>query len=286
MQGIWCSRRFPGPTSFWEVDGIAPEDRPVRKEITRDICFSLQACNKSGHVHRNESPQSSHAQTVPSGKISNTPFGDSEPAMDRLISAADSALRTLFAVPRASRPCPTLPGEASTLDAAEQRDAGALMRVNHVGEICAQALYASQALATRNPGLRTHFDAAAREETDHLAWTQSRMDELGARPSLLNPLWYAGAFGIGLLAGKLGGDRVSLGFVVETERQVEAHLASHMERLPQGDHASRAIVAQMKDDEARHAAEAQAAGGMALPAPLKHLMRAAAKLMTVTAERI
>jgi ubiquinone biosynthesis monooxygenase Coq7 len=172
------------------------------------------------------------------------------------------------------------------LSAAEKRDAGALMRVNHVGEICAQALYASQALATRNPALRAHFEIAAREETDHLAWTQARLDELGARPSLLNPLWYAGAFGIGLLAGKLGGDRVSLGFVVETERQVEAHLASHMARLPAGDQASRAIVAQMRDDEARHAADAQSAGGLELPAPIKSLMRAAAKLMTTTAQRI
>jgi len=206
--------------------------------------------------------------------------------LDLLLCAADSALRTLFAPARASRPCPTLPGETSTLSAAEKRDAGALMRVNHVGEICAQALYASQALATRNPALRAHFEIAAREETDHLAWTQARLDELGARPSLLNPLWYAGAFGIGLLAGRLGGDRVSLGFVVETERQVEAHLASHMARLPAGDQASRAIVAQMRDDEARHAAEAQAAGGLELPAPIKSLMRAAAKLMTTTAQRI
>jgi ubiquinone biosynthesis monooxygenase Coq7 len=160
------------------------------------------------------------------------------------------------------------------------------MRVNHVGEICAQALYASQALATDDPALRAHFEAAAREETDHLAWTKTRMDELGARPSLLNPLWYAGAFGIGLLAGRLGGDRLSLGFVVETERQVEAHLASHLERLPAGDHASRAIVAQMRNDEARHADEAVAAGALPMPTPLRRLMRSAAKFMTVTAHRI
>jgi 3-demethoxyubiquinol 3-hydroxylase len=206
--------------------------------------------------------------------------------LDRLIAATDSALRTLFAPPRASRPCPTLPGEASTLNAFETREAGALMRVNHVGEVCAQALYAAQALATRDPLLRARFEVAAREETDHLAWTQARLDELGTRASRLNPLWYAGAFGIGLLAGRLGGDRLSLGFVVETERQVEAHLASHMERLPAGDHASRAIVAQMRDDEARHADEAQAAGGLALPESVRGLMRAAAKLMTFTAHRI
>lgn len=205
--------------------------------------------------------------------------------MDTLLNAADSALRTLFAQPRASRACPTVAGEITSLSAPEKALAGALMRVNHVGEVCAQALYASQALSTKNPVLRQHFIEASREEGDHLAWTRERLDELGARPSLLNPLWYAGAFGLGLLAGRLG-DRVSLGFVVETERQVEAHLAGHLERLPAGDHASRAIVAQMKDDEARHAQEAQGAGGLDLPAPVRALMRASAKVMTTTAHYI
>lgn len=163
--------------------------------------------------------------------------------------------------------------------------AGALMRVNHVGEVCAQALYASQALSTRNPALRQHFIAASKEEGDHLAWTRERLDELGTQPSLLNPLWYAGAFGLGLLAGRLG-DKISLGFVMETERQVEAHLASHLDRLPEGDHASRAIVAQMKDDEARHAQDAQGAGAFELPQPVKALMRASAKVMTATAHYI
>jgi ubiquinone biosynthesis monooxygenase Coq7 len=156
------------------------------------------------------------------------------------------------------------------------------MRVNHVGEVCAQALYTAQAMATRNPRLRQQFEAAAREETDHLAWTLERLDELGSRPSLLNPLWYAGAFGLGLVAGRFG-DKVSLGFVVETERQVEAHLASHLSRLPPADHASRAIVAQMKADEAQHADDALDAGAMPLPAAVKALMRAAAKVMTTTA---
>lgn len=206
--------------------------------------------------------------------------------MDALLTAADTALRTLFALPRSARACPTLPAEPSHLNAGEAREAGALMRVNHVGEVCAQALYASQALATNNPVLRAHFEAAAREETDHLAWTRARLDELGARPSLLNPLWYAGAFGIGLLAGRLGGDRLSLGFVVETERQVEAHLASHMERLPAGDQASRAIVAQMRDEEGRHADEALAAGALPMPQPIRQLMRGAARVMTLTAHRI
>ncbi len=205
--------------------------------------------------------------------------------MDKLLTAADVALRTLFAPPRAGRPCPVVPADDSPLDPAQRRLSGALMRVNHVGEVCAQALYTAQAAATRNPGLRDHFLQAAREETDHLAWTQARLDELGARPSLLNPLWYAGAFGLGLLAGRLG-DRVSLGFVVETEKQVEAHLQDHLERLPAQDHASRAIVAQMKDDEAAHAAQALQAGALALPAPVKSLMGAAARVMTTTAHYI
>lgn len=159
------------------------------------------------------------------------------------------------------------------------------MRVNHVGEVCAQALYNAQLLATRNPALRQGFRQAAREETDHLAWTQQRLRELDARPSLLNPLWYAGAFGIGWLAGRIG-DQVSLGFVVETERQVEAHLASHLDKLPVDDLASRAIVQQMKEDEARHGAQAQSEGAVELPAPVRWAMRAAAKLMTTTAHHL
>lgn len=205
--------------------------------------------------------------------------------MDRLLGAVDSALRTLFAKPHAARACPVVPADETHLAQADARQSAALMRVNHVGEICAQALYTAQAFATRDPALRRHFERAADEETDHLAWTADRLRELGDRPSLLNPLWYAGAFGIGLLAGRLG-DRVSLGFVVETERQVEAHLESHMQRLPSADHASRAIVAQMKDDEAAHAALAQEAGAVQLPAPAKALMRAAAKVMTTTAHYI
>lgn len=212
--------------------------------------------------------------------------------MDALLTAADSALRTLFAQPRASRACATLPETSSgTLSDVDRRLSGALMRVNHVGEVCAQALYTAQALAARQgpngrrEALAQQLEAAGREETDHLAWTHERLDELGARPSLLNPIWYAGAFGIGLLAGRMG-PGVSLGFVVETERQVEAHLASHMERLPRDDHASRAIVAQMKEDEARHAREAQRAGATELPAPVKGLMKLAAQVMTTVAHRI
>lgn len=162
---------------------------------------------------------------------------------------------------------------------------GALMRVNHVGEVCAQALYASQALLSRSPALRQHFQAAADDERDHLAWTQSRLDELGSRRSALTPAWYAGAFAVGTLAG-LAGDRWSLGFVVETERQVEAHLASHLERLPEQDSRSRQIVAVMRDEEARHADEALAAGAAALPTPVPQLMRLAARVMTTTAHYI
>lgn len=205
---------------------------------------------------------------------------------DALILAADSALRTLLAEPRASRPTPAPAEAGSPLSEAERREAAALMRVNHVGEVCAQALYTGQMLASRDPALREQLAEASREETDHLAWTLQRLRELNDRPSLLNPLWYAGAFAIGFAAGKLGGDRLSLGFVVETENQVEAHLAGHMERLPAGDTASRAIVAQMKDDEVQHARMAQRAGATPLPAPVQGLMKLAATVMTTVAHRV
>ena len=204
---------------------------------------------------------------------------------DRLLVAADSTLRTLFAQPQAARPTPAAP-EVAPLSPSEQRVSGALMRVNHVGEICAQALYTAQAMTTRDAQLRRHLGEAAREETDHLAWTRQRLTELGDRPSLLNPLWYAGAFGIGLLAGQLGGDRLSLGFVVETENQVSAHLESHLGRLPEEDQASRAVVERMKDDEERHAAAAIEEGAIQLPPLVQGLMRVAAKVMTTTAHRI
>lgn len=203
--------------------------------------------------------------------------------MDRFLIAADAALRTLFAAPHGGRPAPE--GETPELDPAQKRLAGALMRVNHVGEVCAQALYAAQAAVTKDPALRSHFEEASREETDHLAWTRQRLDDLGDRPSLLNPLWYGGAFALGLLAG-VAGDRVSLGFVAETEQQVSEHLGSHLKRLPAADGASRAIVAQMKADEEAHAAEARAAGGVDLPAPVRLLMRGAARVMTTTAHYV
>ncbi len=204
---------------------------------------------------------------------------------DALLSAADTALRTLFAPPRATHPTPRPARPDQELTSEDKRLSAALMRVNHVGEVCAQALYTAQALTTPNPALRAHFTRACAEETDHLAWTQQRLDELGSRTSLLNPLWYAGAFGIGLLAGRLG-NAVSLGFVVETERQVEAHLISHLDRLPAGDQTSRAIVTQMAADEVKHAVDAQKAGAAELPGPVKDMMRAAAKVMTTTAHYV
>lgn len=205
---------------------------------------------------------------------------------DPFISFVDQSLRTIFAPHHAARPDPALGVNTLNLTDAERAESGALMRVNHVGEVCAQALYAAQALATRNPQLRDQFVHARAEETDHLAWTEARLADLGARPSLLNPLWYAGSFAIGYAAGKLGGDGMSLGFVVETERQVGAHLGEHLERLPAADLASRAVVAQMQADEAQHAADAQKAGAVDLPKPVREAMRLAAKVMTSVAHRI
>lgn len=229
-----------------------------------------------------------------------TPSTASQPAssgirhdgMDRILMSLDTALRTAFGEHVASRPCPRPPQavqDAGAGDAAlspeDKRLSAALMRVNHVGEVCAQALYASQAWGTDDPVLKAQFAAAAREEVDHLAWTEQRLKELGGRTSLLNPLWYAGAFTIGLVAARAG-DRHSLGFVVETERQVEAHLNHHMDRLPAADQASRAIVAQMRDDEVAHADAAEKAGGVPLPGPVRGFMKLAAKVMTLTAHRI
>ncbi len=204
--------------------------------------------------------------------------------MDALLIALDTALRTISGGSHAGRPCPRPADEPDALTDEERALSGALMRVNHVGEVCAQALYSAQALTTRDETLRRQFQQAAREETDHLAWTEHRLRQLGGRHSLLNPLWYAGAFAIGLAAGRAG-DRASLGFLVETERQVERHLEGHLDRLPARDAASRAIVDQMRADEARHAEHAQSAGAAALPAPVRWAMRAAAKVMTTTAHR-
>lgn len=207
------------------------------------------------------------------------------PNVDDLVTGFDRALRTFTGTVSSSRPVPgaTLPD--APLSDAERRHAAGLMRVNHTGEVCAQALYAAQALVARDPAIRTQFAQAAREEEEHLAWTQQRLQELASRPSLLNPLWYAGAFTIGVAAG-VAGDRVNLGFVVETERQVEEHLTGHVERLPAQDAKSRAIVEQMRDDEARHGEMAEAAGGTPLPFPVRGIMRLAADVMRAVAYRV
>lgn len=205
--------------------------------------------------------------------------------LENLIVPFDRALRTLTGTVSPTRPTPGERIAEPNLTAHERRDAAGLMRVNHTGEVCAQALYAAQALVARDADVRARYAEAAREEEDHLAWTQARLTELDARPSLLNPLWYAGSFAIGLAAG-VAGDRANLGFVVETERQVEDHLTAHIERLPANDTKSRAIVTQMRDDEARHGAMATDAGAVPLPFPIRRAMRAAADVMRAVAYRI
>ncbi len=203
------------------------------------------------------------------------------PSLDTLISTADKALRSVLAPARAARPSPAT-GPAPALSEAERRESGALMRVNHTGEIAAQALYHGQAFVARNESTRDLLLDAAREETDHLAWCEARLSELQSRPSLLNPLWYAGSFAIGALAATFG-DRVSLGFVAETERQVEGHLNVHLARLPAADLRSRAILEQMRTDEISHGTAARTAGGAQLPAPVRVLMKHTSRVMTHTA---
>lgn len=207
--------------------------------------------------------------------------------LDQLLATADRALRTVASTPMATRPYPApAPGREDAELTAEQRaEAAALMRVNHVGEVCAQALYEAQALGTPDARLREAFAEAAREETDHLAWTGQRIAELGGRTSLLNPLWYGGAFAIGLLAARMG-DRMSLGFMAETEKQVERHLQGHLDRLPVSDEASRAVVEQMRVDEVRHGQTATMLGGVELPLPARLAMRVAARVMTATAHYV
>ena len=212
-------------------------------------------------------------------------FALPRPSLDDLIVGFDRALRTLAGVATSSRPVPGAGLPPVDLDDADRRHAAGLMRVNHTGEVCAQALYAAQALVARDPDVKARFATAAREEEDHLAWTQSRLDELGDRPSLFNPLWYAGSFAIGVAAG-LAGDRVNLGFVVETERQVEEHLTGHLEALPPADAKSRAIVDAMRADEARHGAMALSAGAVELPRPARDVMRVAARVMKAVAYRV
>ena len=201
--------------------------------------------------------------------------------LDRLLELADCGLRSSFARPPSSRQTPGNPS-SPPVDPGRRRHAAGLMRVNHAGEIAAQGLYHGQAITARSPATREALRRAAAEEGDHLAWCRDRLDELGSRPSLLDPLWFAGSVAIGALAG-LCGDRASLGFMAETEKQVEGHLADHLERLPADDARSRAIVEQMQADEIGHGHAAIAAGGVSLPDPVPRLMRLTARIMTGTA---
>jgi ubiquinone biosynthesis monooxygenase Coq7 len=208
------------------------------------------------------------------------------PSLDAVLGEVDKALKTLAATPVAQRPNPAgrnLPTDQ--LSETEKQQVIGLMRVNHVGEICAQALYQAQSMASNDPEKKALFDHAAKEEADHLAWTQERLNQLGARPSLLNPLWYGGAFALGFVAGSLG-DKVSLGFMAETEKQVEKHLNDHLGRLPAGDQQSRAILEQMRQDEIEHGQSAVDQGAHQLPLPVKLAMTAMSKVMTTLAQKI
>lgn len=219
-------------------------------------------------------------------KPSNSKNESARSLLDAVILEFDRGLRGLAGVRAGTgRPSPASGVPEAEMTDSEKSLAASLVRVDHVGEICAQALYQAQAFSTHSPELRASFRQAADEEWDHLDWTHERLAQLGSRPSLLNPLWYAGAYALGTLAGKLG-DKRSLGFMAETERQVEQHLDGHLERLPAQDVRSRAIVDQMRIDEAQHANNATNAGGLPVPAPARLAMRFMAKIMTVTAHRI
>lgn len=203
--------------------------------------------------------------------------------LDALLAEADRALRVLSNSATAGRPYPARAEEApDALSAQDKRHAAGLMRVNHVGEVCAQALYRGQASVCRDPAPRALLLNAAAEEVDHLVWCNQRLTELNSRPSLLNPVWYAGSFALGVMASIAGVPR-NLGFMAETERQVEAHLEEHLRTLPVQDERSREVVRKMKDDEAEHRASAERAGGVPLPGPVKTAMRAMSKVMTTTA---
>ena len=206
-------------------------------------------------------------------------------SLDRLIGEFDRALRAVAGVECSTRASPAHPIEEAALDEAARAQAAALMRVNHVGAICAQALYQAQSLTARDEEARRAFEQAAREEQDHLAWSADRIRELGGRPSLLNPLWYAGSFAIGAAAGVLG-DKWNLAFLAETERQVEEHLSGHLEALPAEDRRTRSVVEAMRADEAKHRDTAVQLGAAELPSAVKLAMRFASKVMTTVAYRI
>lgn len=202
---------------------------------------------------------------------------------DRLIGSLDQAIRLVLGpAPHAERPTPAASVPESEMSTEERDLSGRLMRINHAGEICAQALYQGQALTARLDDVRAKMEQAAQEENDHLAWTEERIDALGSHTSYLNPVWYAGSFVIGAVAG-FAGDRWSLGFLAETERQVVDHLSGHLQRLPSSDAKSRAVLTQMREDEGRHATTAIESGGASLPQPLRQLMRFTSRVMTRTA---
>ena len=205
--------------------------------------------------------------------------------LDRLLAGIERALETVSGAPEAARPSPAEAFDESDMDDAERKHAAGLMRINHTGEVCAQALYDGQAALARNEETRAHLLHAAAEETDHLAWCSERLKELDSRPSLFNPLWYAGSYAIGALAA-LAGDPVSLGFVVETERQVEAHLEEHLDQLPAQDERSRAVLTQMQADEIRHAHNARERGGIDLPFPIPGVMQLTSMVMKTVAYRV
>ena len=206
-------------------------------------------------------------------------------AADHILMSTSNALETLFGSPRPARDYPGTSEDSTTLSEAEKRQSARYMRVNHVGEICAQALYQSQALTARDAAVRDSMQVAADEEIDHLAWCEQRIGELGGRKSILNPIWYTGSFAIGVIAG-IAGDKWNLGFVAETENQVVKHLDSHLGKLPKSDLRSREVVQQMKEDEARHEQQARQAGAAELPAPAKGLMKCASAIMTRAAHWI
>ena len=205
--------------------------------------------------------------------------------LDRLLAGIERALETVAGAPEAHRSSPAHRFADAEMDEKERRHVAGLVRVNHTGEVCAQALYDGQAALARKEENRAHLQEAAAEETDHLAWCAERLHELESRPSLLNPLWYAGSYAIGALAA-LAGDKVSLGFVMETEKQVEAHLAEHMDKLPAQDERSRAVLKQMQEDEVRHAQNARERGGIALPFPIPQMMHATSMVMKTVAYRV
>lgn len=258
----------------------------TRLRATKDCQgYRHGACHASSRTTRLQGPgfSAGRAALRDNGRM-NAHFPGLTP-LDRVLAGFQRALDTVAGATAAARPSPGDAQPLPTLDARSQRRSAGLMRVNHTGEVCAQALYDGQAALARDLATRTHLETAAAEETDHLAWCAERLHELDARPSLFNPLWYAGSFAIGALAA-VAGDRWSLGFVVETERQVETHLGEHIKRLPADDDRSRAILAAMQADEARHAENALARGGRKLPFPVPTMMRGASKMMKTVAYRL